>query len=41
MKFETSKKIDKWVENHRKSGCVSNATVGRKMLKAIFTTQSM
>lgn len=30
MKFETSKKIDKWMENHRKSGCVSHATAGEQ-----------
>ena len=23
--FTTSKKLDKWVENHRKQGCVSHA----------------
>ena len=28
MEFKTSKKLDKWVENHRKQGCVSHATAG-------------
>lgn len=32
MKFETSKKIDKWMENHRKSGCVSHATAGEQFV---------
>jgi hypothetical protein len=30
MKYETSKKIDKWVENHRKNGCVSHTTAGEQ-----------
>ena len=30
MEFTTSKKIDKWVENHRKQGCVSHATAGEQ-----------
>lgn len=28
MEFKTDKSIDNWVENHRKEGCTSNATVG-------------
>ncbi len=32
MKFKTSKKIDKWVENHRKQGCVSHATAGEQFV---------
>ena len=28
MEFITSKKLDKWVENHRKQGCVSHTTAG-------------
>ena len=32
MKFETSKRIDKWMENHRKSGCVSHATAGEQFI---------
>lgn len=31
MKFETSKKIDKWVENHRKK-CKSCATAGEQFI---------
>ena len=32
MNFETSKRIDKWMENHRKSGCVSHATAGEQFV---------
>lgn len=32
MKFKTSKKIDKWVEKHRKQGCVSHATAGEQFV---------
>ena len=32
MKFETSKRIDKWMENHRKSGCVSHVTAGEQFV---------
>lgn len=32
MKFETSKRIDKWMENHRESGCVSHATAGEQFV---------
>jgi len=32
MKFETSKKIDKWMEKHRESGCVSQATAGEQFV---------
>lgn len=32
MKFETSKKIDKWVETHMKQGCVSRATAGEQFV---------
>ena len=31
MKFETSKKIDKWVEKHREK-CVSHATAGEQFI---------
>jgi hypothetical protein len=31
MKFETTKKIDKWVDNHRKS-CISPATAGEQFV---------
>ena len=30
--FTTSKKIDKWIENHRKQGCVSHATAGEQFV---------
>jgi hypothetical protein len=30
MKFETSNKIDEWVENHVRKGCVSRATAGEQ-----------
>ena len=33
MEFKTSKKLDKWVENHRKQGCRSRATAGEQFLK--------
>lgn len=32
MKFETSKRIDKWMENHRKFICVSHATAGEQFV---------
>ena len=32
MEFKTSKRIDKWVENHRKQGCVSHATAGEQFV---------
>ena len=32
MKFETSEKIDEWVENHLKSGCISRATAGEQFM---------
>ena len=28
MEFKTSKMVDKWIEDHRKSGCISHATAG-------------
>ena len=31
MKFETSERIDKWVEKHRKY-CVSHATAGEQFV---------
>lgn len=31
MKFETSKIIDRWIENHRKQ-CVSHATAGEQFI---------
>ena len=31
MKFETSKKIDKWLERHREK-CVAHATPGEQFL---------
>jgi hypothetical protein len=30
MEFITSKKIDKWVKDHRAGGCVSRATAGEQ-----------
>ena len=32
MEFKTSKKLDKWIENHRKQGCVSHATAGEQFV---------
>lgn len=32
MKFETSKRIDKWMEKHREQGCVSHATAGEQFV---------
>ena len=37
MKFESSKKIDKWVENHRKK-CVSRATAGEQFVYEFLPT---
>lgn len=31
MEFKTSKRLDKWVENHRKD-CVSHATAGEQFV---------
>lgn len=30
MIFETSEKINKWIEKHRENGCVSYATAGEQ-----------
>lgn len=30
MKFETSKRIDNWAENHRNQGCITRATAGEQ-----------
>ena len=30
--FTTSKKLDKWIENHRKQGCVSHTTAGEQFV---------
>jgi hypothetical protein len=38
MKFNTSKKIDKWVENHVKSGCVSHTTAGEQFVYIFLPT---
>lgn len=32
MTFETSKKIDKWIKDHRAKGCVSHATAGEQFV---------
>ena len=32
MEFKTSRKIDKWCENHRKNGCISHATAGEQFV---------
>ena len=32
IEFITSKKLDKWLENHRKQGCVSHATAGEQFV---------
>ena len=32
IEFKTSKRLDKWVENHRKQGCVSHATAGEQFV---------
>lgn len=37
MKFETSEKIDKWVEKHRKK-CVSHATAGEQFVYEFLPT---
>lgn len=37
MKFESSKKIDKWVENHIKK-CVSRATAGEQFVYEFLPT---
>ena len=37
MKFETSEKIDKWVEKHREK-CVSHATAGEQFIYEFLPT---
>ena len=37
MKFETSEKIDKWVEKHREK-CVSHATAGEQFVYEFLPT---
>lgn len=32
MQFTTSNKINKWVKNHVKQGCVSHATAGEQFV---------
>ena len=32
IEFITSKKLDKWVENHRNQGCISHATAGEQFV---------
>ena len=32
MKFETSKRLDKWIEDHREQGCVSRTTAGEQFV---------
>ena len=32
IEFITSNKLDKWIENHRKQGCVSHATAGEQFV---------
>lgn len=32
MQFTTSNKINKWVKNHVKQGCVSRATAGEQFI---------
>ena len=32
IEFITSKKLDKWVENQRKQGCISHATAGKQVV---------
>ena len=32
IEFTTSKQLDKWVENHRKQGCISHATAGEQFV---------
>ena len=38
MKFKTDKSIDDWVENHRKEGCISNATAGEQFVYEFIPT---
>ena len=38
MKFETSKKINNWIENHREQGCVSHATAGEQFVFEFLPT---
>lgn len=32
MKFETSNKINMWIKNHVKEGCLSHATAGEQFM---------
>ena len=38
MKFETSDKINEWVERHRKQGCVSRTTAGEQFVYEFLPT---
>ena len=38
MKFVTSEAIDKWIEMHRKNGCVSRATAGEQFIYDFIPT---
>ena len=38
MKFETSKRIDEWVEKHRVNGCVSHTTAGEQFVYEFLPT---
>ncbi len=38
MKFETSEKINKWIKEHRKNGCVSHATTGGQFIYEFLPT---
>lgn len=38
MKFETSKRIDKWVKEHVESGCRSRATAGEQFVYEFLPT---
>ena len=39
MEFTTSKKIDKWVENHRKQGCRSRATADEQFYMSFYQVE--
>ena len=38
MTFKTGESIDKWVENHIKEGCASNATAGEQFVYEFIPT---
>lgn len=38
MKFETTKELDKWMEEHINTGCISRATAGEQFVWEFLPT---